>query len=316
MAGQCIILMGVSGTGKSTVGQALAHALGAKFIDGDDLHPRNNIVKMATSQPLNDEDRQPWLTRIADVIFSLEQKNESGVLVCSALKKRYRDRLREGNAKLRFLWLTGDYDCILQRMRQRKGHFMPEALLRCSGRRYYPRRRQYCRSLINVTSFATTAEDPGMIIDTLTAAAENELYPPVIRQALQAVLQQQPHALPPGKYTVESDNVFFTVVEGHTRPLSEQRPEYHRQYLDIHIVLKGEEIIGAGNKGLPVVEDGHFNTTQDIGFCQAIDSETLIHLYPEELAILFPGELHRPMACLEQGAALRKIVVKIDRALL
>lgn len=126
-----------------------------------------------------------------------------------------------------------------------------------------------------------------MIIDTLTAAAENELYPPVIRQALQAVLQQQPHALPPGKYTVESDNVFFTVVEGHTRPLSEQRPEYHRQYLDIHIVLKGEEIIGAGNKGLPVVEDGHFNTTQDIGFCQAIDSETLIHLYPEELAILF-----------------------------
>ena len=87
MAGQCIILMGVSGTGKSTVGQALAHALGAKFIDGDDLHPRNNIVKMATSQPLNDEDRQPWLTRIADVIFSLEQKNESGVLVCSALKK-------------------------------------------------------------------------------------------------------------------------------------------------------------------------------------------------------------------------------------
>ena len=84
-----------------------------------------------------------------------------------------------------------------------------------------------------------------MIIDTLTAAAENELYPPVIRQALQAVLQQQPHALPPGKYTVESDNVFFTVVEGHTRPLSEQRPEYHRQYLDIHIVLKGEEIIGA-----------------------------------------------------------------------
>lgn len=155
-----------------------------------------------------------------------------------------------------------------------------------------------------------------MIIDTLTAAAENELYPPVIRQALQAVLQQQPHALPPGKYTVESDNVFFTVVEGHTRPLSEQRPEYHRQYLDIHIVLKGEEIIGAGNKGLLVVEDGHFNTTQDIGFCQAIDSETLIHLYPEELAILFPGELHRPMACLEQGAALRKIVVKIDRALL
>ncbi|WP_045859979.1 gluconokinase [Raoultella terrigena] len=137
MAGQCIILMGVSGTGKTTVGQALALALGAKFIDGDDLHPRQNIVKMAASQPLNDEDRGPWLERIADVIFSLEQKNESGVLVCSALKKRYRDRLREGSGNLRegsgnlrFLWLTGEYECILQRMQQRKGHFMPEALLR------------------------------------------------------------------------------------------------------------------------------------------------------------------------------------------
>ncbi|SUQ59863.1 Gluconate 5-dehydrogenase [Raoultella terrigena] len=130
MAGQCIILMGVSGTGKTTVGQALAQALGAKFIDGDDLHPRQNIVKMAASQPLNDEDRGPWLERIADVIFSLEQKNESGVLVCSALKKRYRDRLREGSGSLRFLWLTGEYECILQRMQQRKGHFMPEALLR------------------------------------------------------------------------------------------------------------------------------------------------------------------------------------------
>ena len=130
MAGQCIILMGVSGTGKTTVGQALAQALGAKFIDGDDLHPRQNIIKMAASQPLDDDDRQPWLERIADVIFSLEQKNESGVLVCSALKKRYRDRLREGSGNLRFLWLTGDYKCILQRMQQRKGHFMPEALLR------------------------------------------------------------------------------------------------------------------------------------------------------------------------------------------
>lgn len=130
MAEQCIILMGVSGTGKTTVGQALAQALGAKFIDGDDLHPRHNILKMASGQPLEDSDRQPWLERISDVIFSLGQKNESGVLVCSALKKRYRDQLRQGNRHLCFLWLTGDYDCILQRMQQRKGHFMPEALLR------------------------------------------------------------------------------------------------------------------------------------------------------------------------------------------
>ncbi|MCU6664653.1 gluconokinase [Silvania hatchlandensis] len=130
MAELCIILMGVSGTGKTTVGQALSQAIGAKFIDGDDLHPRQNIVKMASGQPLEDSDRLPWLDRIGDVIFSLGQKNESGILVCSALKKRYRDQLRQGNPALRFIWLTGDYDCILQRMQQRKGHFMPEALLR------------------------------------------------------------------------------------------------------------------------------------------------------------------------------------------
>lgn len=129
MAELCIILMGVSGTGKTTVGLALSQAIGAKFIDGDDLHPRQNIVKMASGQPLEDSDRLPWLDRIGDVIFSLGQKNESGILVCSALKKRYRDQLRQGNPALRFLWLTGDYDCILQRMQQRKGHFMPEALL-------------------------------------------------------------------------------------------------------------------------------------------------------------------------------------------
>jgi gluconokinase len=130
MAGQCVILMGVSGTGKSTVGLALAQAMQAKFIDGDDLHPRQNIRKMASGQALNDDDRLPWLERISDVIFSLEQKNESGVLVCSALKKRYRDQLRHGNHNVRFLWLKGDYDCVLDRMRQRQGHFMPEALLK------------------------------------------------------------------------------------------------------------------------------------------------------------------------------------------
>ena len=76
-----------------------------------------------------------------------------------------------------------------------------------------------------------------MIIDTLSAAAKNAFYPAVIKKALQAVAQQDPHTLPPGKYTVDGDNLFFTVVEGQTRPLSEQRPEFHRQYIDIHIVL-------------------------------------------------------------------------------
>lgn len=155
-----------------------------------------------------------------------------------------------------------------------------------------------------------------MIIDTLAAATNHPFYPPVIRKALQAVIAQDPHALPAGKYTVEGDNIFFTVVEGETRPLAEQRPEYHRQYIDIHIVLTGEEIVGAGNKGLNISEDGPFNEAHDIGFCEYISSETLIHLHPEELTVLFPGELHRPMGSLGAGAPLRKIIVKIDHALL
>ncbi|MCL2899601.1 gluconokinase [Brenneria tiliae] len=130
MSGKCIIIMGVSGTGKSSVGLALASRLNAKFIDGDDLHPRANIEKMASGRPLNDDDRLPWLERLSDVAYSLQQKNETGFLVCSALKKRYRDRLREGNNHMTFLWLNGDYQLVLERMQQRAGHFMPESLLK------------------------------------------------------------------------------------------------------------------------------------------------------------------------------------------
>ncbi|MEC5318428.1 gluconokinase [Brenneria populi subsp. brevivirga] len=130
MAGKCVVIMGVSSTGKSSVGARLAQRLHAKFIDGDDLHPRRNIVKMSQGQALNDDDREPWLERLNDVIFSLQQKNETGLLVCSSLKKRYRDRLRESNHGITFLWLTGDYALVLERMRRRKGHFMPESLLK------------------------------------------------------------------------------------------------------------------------------------------------------------------------------------------
>ncbi len=128
-AGFSFIIMGVSSTGKSVVGQRLADRLGAKFIDGDDLHPRANILKMASGQPLNDEDRAPWLERIRDVAFSVERKSEVAVVVCSALKKCYRDTLREGNGKVRFLHLHGAFELIAERMGARQGHFMPLALL-------------------------------------------------------------------------------------------------------------------------------------------------------------------------------------------
>ncbi|MCL2892329.1 gluconokinase [Brenneria tiliae] len=130
MPGQSIILMGVSGSGKSSVGAALARAIKAKFIDGDDLHPRANIQKMAGGTPLNDEDRAPWLERLNDAAYSLFHKNETGIIVCSALKKRYRDRLRRDNEGMIFLYLKGSFDIILARHRARAGHFMPTELLK------------------------------------------------------------------------------------------------------------------------------------------------------------------------------------------
>ena len=87
MLGKSIIAMGVSACGKRSIGQQLAITLNAKFIDGDDLHPKANILKMANQEPLNDHDRAPWLERVRDAAFSIEMKNETAVIVCSALKK-------------------------------------------------------------------------------------------------------------------------------------------------------------------------------------------------------------------------------------
>ncbi|WP_162045288.1 gluconokinase [Vibrio taketomensis] len=129
MAGSSVIVMGVCACGKSTIGEHLAAKLGRKFIDGDDLHPRANIQKMASGQPLNDDDRMPWLERIRDAAFSLESKNEHGIIVCSALKKKYRDQIREGNENVTFLFLDGSKDLIMERMRQRQGHFMKENMV-------------------------------------------------------------------------------------------------------------------------------------------------------------------------------------------
>ncbi|WHP47397.1 gluconokinase [Mannheimia bovis] len=127
--GKAFILMGVSSTGKTSVGTAVAQKLGMKLIDGDDLHPRANILKMASGTPLNDDDRRPWLERINDAAFSLEQKSEKGIIVCSALKKKYRDQIREGNADVKFLFLNGSFELVLERMKQRKGHFMKPEML-------------------------------------------------------------------------------------------------------------------------------------------------------------------------------------------
>ncbi|OBK25915.1 gluconate kinase [Mycobacterium asiaticum] len=119
--------MGVSGSGKSTVGAALAQRLGVPFEDADNLHPQTNIDKMAGGHPLDDDDRYPWLQRVAQW---LSDHSDGGVMSCSALKRRYRDQLRAHCADIQFLHLHGTPELIEHRMSARTGHFMSPALLR------------------------------------------------------------------------------------------------------------------------------------------------------------------------------------------
>ncbi|WP_413700345.1 gluconokinase [Psychromonas sp. KJ10-10] len=127
--GRVFIVMGVSSTGKSTIGEALAKKFLAKFIDGDDLHPKANILKMENGYALEDEDRVPWLERIGDVAYSIQRKNETAFIVCSALKKKYRQQISAGNTNINFIYLHGDFELVKARMQVRRGHFMPIQLL-------------------------------------------------------------------------------------------------------------------------------------------------------------------------------------------
>jgi gluconokinase len=129
MRAVAVVVMGVSGCGKSTVGKRLAKRLHCPFYDGDDFHPQENVAKMASGHPLDDADRAPWLDRLRDLIHDHLLRGESAVVACSALKRRYRDRLRAGNADLRFVHLQGDFDLIWDRMRARPGHYMKANML-------------------------------------------------------------------------------------------------------------------------------------------------------------------------------------------
>ena len=129
MRAAAIIVMGVSGSGKSTIGALLAEALGWPFADADGFHPAANVAKMSSGQPLTDEDRWPWLDAIAKHIAAARAVGQPVVVACSALRRAYRDRLRAGHKDLVFLHLAGAHALITDRQAGRLGHFMPPSLM-------------------------------------------------------------------------------------------------------------------------------------------------------------------------------------------
>jgi len=123
-----VVLMGVSGSGKTTVGRALAAELGWTFLDADDFHPAANVARMAAGVPLTDEDRWPWLDRVVAALHERRARGEHVVLACSALKEAYRARLAAAG-DVRFVHLAGDRDVLAARLASRAGHYMPASLL-------------------------------------------------------------------------------------------------------------------------------------------------------------------------------------------
>ena len=124
-----LVVMGVSGSGKSTIAQKLAERLGWRYEDGDKFHPASNVAKMSAGQPLTDEDRRPWLQAIAGEIDRICEAGQRAVIACSALKHAYRDILVHGRSDVRIIFLKGTQALIAHRLAMRKGHFMPAGLL-------------------------------------------------------------------------------------------------------------------------------------------------------------------------------------------
>ena len=123
-----IVLMGVTGSGKTTVGRLLAGDLGWAYLDADDFHSEQNIRKMKSGTPLNDDDRRPWLESLRETIQDYLSRNENAVLACSALRESYREFLLL-DERVKFVYLKGDYRMIQERLAERRGHYMDPALL-------------------------------------------------------------------------------------------------------------------------------------------------------------------------------------------
>ncbi|MEM7014014.1 MAG: gluconokinase [Verrucomicrobiota bacterium] len=124
-----VVIMGVSGCGKSTIGELLAERSGGAYFDGDDFHPPENVEKMRAGIPLKDDDRVGWMKALGDLIIERKAADAWTFIACSALRRQFRDGLREVDPQLRFLFLKGDFDLVHGRLAQREGHYMPSSLL-------------------------------------------------------------------------------------------------------------------------------------------------------------------------------------------
>ncbi|MGP0128446.1 MAG: gluconokinase [cyanobacterium endosymbiont of Rhopalodia musculus] len=124
------IIMGVSGSGKTTIGKQLSFQLDYHFYDADDLHSSENIKKMSQGIPLNDKDRQPWLLSLSHLINNLQQHQKNAVIACSSLKKSYRQLLQGNHQDLVWIYLKGSFEQILERLNKRKEHFMKSQMLK------------------------------------------------------------------------------------------------------------------------------------------------------------------------------------------
>lgn len=183
------VVMGVSGCGKSSVGQGLAAALGLAFVEGDALHPPANVAKMAAGTPLTDADRAGWLAVIGERLAHARAAGCGLVVSCSALKRRYRDGLRAACPSLRFVYLHGSAELLRPRLQARRGHYMPASLL---------------------DSQLATLEPPAPDEDAVTL----DVAPPgpAVLQAALAWLQQPPGAAPTDNHAMTSTPATFTQV--------------------------------------------------------------------------------------------------------
>ena len=167
---QHAVVMGVAGSGKTTIATALAARLERAFAEGDDFHSAANVAKMTRGEPLTDADREPWLAALAEWIASHHRAGRSTVLTCSALKRRYRDTLRAAAPRhVVFVHLAAPKDALLERMRKRKGHFMPPELLDDQLAALEP----------------LGADEPGITVDATAAPAA------IVQRALAALRESQ-----------------------------------------------------------------------------------------------------------------------------